>query len=177
MAEREPTRRTALRRGLLFVGGLVGIGAASRVVASPGAAPDGTGRSRTAAGGGTLALRAQHLQVHAGGRRVTRMPDSGEPAAAHGDLVDAAGRRVGELHVAVMPIHGPGLVSAETGAMEWHTFHLEDGTILGSGTAGSEGGAFAIVGGTGRFAGARGAYTLRRGVGTDEAEFLLSFEP
>jgi len=177
MAEREPTRRTALRRGLLFLGGLVGIGAASRVAASSGAAADAAGRDTPSAGGGTLVLRAQHLQVHVGGRRATRMPDSGEPAAAHGDLVDENGRRMGELHVAVMPVHGPGLASAATGAMEWHTFLLEDGTILGSGTAGTEGGAFAIVGGTGRFAGARGTYTLRRGVGTDEAEFLLRLEP
>jgi hypothetical protein len=174
MAEREPTRRTALRRGLLFLGGLVGIGAATRVASTAPAATHAAGDGATAVRE-VLSFCAQHLQVHVGGRRATRMPDSGEPAAAHAELVDAGGRRIGEIHVAVMPVHGPGMASADTGAMEWHTFHLDGGTIIGSGSAGTEGGAFAVVGGTGRFAGARGTYTLRRGgeLGADAAEFVL----
>jgi hypothetical protein len=124
-------------------------------------------------------LRARHLQVHVGGLRVTRMPASGEPAAAQGELVDERGGRVGEVHVALMPVHGPGRVSADTGTMEWHTFLLDGGTIIGSGSAGTGGGAFAIVGGTGRYAGARGTYTMVRGgaFGTDSAEFVLRLAP
>lgn len=163
----EPTRRTALRRGLLFLGGLVGVGAASKV-----------GAASTAVGG-SLVLRAVHLQVHVGGQRATRVPTSGEPAAAEGELVDERGRRVGEVHVALMPVHGPGRASAESGTMEWHTFHLDGGTIIGSGSAGTEGGAFAILGGTGRYAGARGTYTMARGaaLGTGQAEFVLRLTP
>jgi hypothetical protein len=100
------------------------------------------------------------------------MPASGEPAAAQGELVDERGWRVGEVHVAVMPVHGPGRVSPDAGTMEWHTFHLNGGTIIGSGSAGTESGSFAVVGGTGRFAGARGTYSLRR-LGPDTAEFVL----
>jgi hypothetical protein len=161
-----PTRRSAIRRGLLAFGGVVGLGAASKVGAAT-------------ASGGSLVLRAQHLQVHVGGQRATRMPASGEPAAAQGELEDERGRRVGEVHVALMPVHGPGRVSADAGTMEWHTFHLEGGTIIGSGSAGTEGGAFAIVGGTGRYAGARGTYTMVRGdgLGTGTAEFVLRLTP
>jgi hypothetical protein len=59
--------------------------------------------------------------------------------------------------------------------MEWHTFHLDGGTIVGSGTAGTEGGAFAVVGGTGSFANARGTYALRRPP-EGGAEFVLRLE-
>jgi hypothetical protein len=166
----EPTRRTALRRGLLFMGGLVGIGAASKLGAASGVG------EVSAAGGTSLVLRAQNLQVHVGGQRTARLPASGEPGAAHGDLVDPGGRRVGEVHVALMPVHGPGRASADAGTMEWHTFHLDGGTIIGSGSAGTEGGSFAVIGGTGAYAGARGTYTLRR-TGMDSAEFVLQLVP
>ena len=161
-----PTRRSAIRRGLLALGGVVGLGAASDVGAAT-------------ASSASLVLRAQHLQVHVGGQPATRLPASGEPAAAQGELVDEGGRRVGEVHVALMPVHGPGRASADAGTMEWHTFHLDGGTIIGSGSAGTAGGAFAIVGGTGSYAGARGTYTMVRGdaLGTGTAEFVLRLTP
>lgn len=77
--------------------------------------------------------------------------------------------------MAAVPVFGPGRSAPDRGAMEWHTFHLDGGTIVGSGTAGTEGGAFAVVGGTGRFANARGTYALRRPA-EGGAEFVLRLE-
>jgi hypothetical protein len=93
------------------------------------------------------------------------------------DLCDApAGRRIGEVHVATVPVLGPGASSPHAGAMEWHTLHLPGGTILGSGSSGTEGGAFAVIGGTGRFANARGTYELRR-LPEGGAQFAIRLEP
>jgi hypothetical protein len=54
---------------------------------------------------------------------------------------------------------------------------LLDGTIIGSGTAGQLEGVFAILGGTGRYAGARGTYIARQHDqdfgGDGSAEFVL----
>jgi hypothetical protein len=63
--------------------------------------------------------------------------------------------------------------------LEYHSFNLQKGTILGLGT-GTGGGEsmFAIVGGTGSYAGARGTYVahqLPRELGGDgTAEFRLT---
>jgi hypothetical protein len=163
---RRSTRRNALQRGLLFVGGLVGLGAAARTTSLP-------------TRGSSLVLYARDLDAYAGGRRASGMPARGEQTTSRARLFDGpSGHSVGELHVASVALRGPGAGSADAGAMEWHTFHLPGGTIIGSGTAGSERGEFAILGGTGRYANARGIYTLRRGeLGESDAEFVLRFEP
>ena len=156
------SRRNALRRGLLAIGGVVGIGAAR----AGGRAALATGRT------GTLRLVAPGLDGPGGSR--------GEPAGGTGSVAELldrqGGRRVGEIHVAAVPVFGPGRSAPDRGSMEWHTFHLSGGTIVGSGTAGTEGGVFAVVGGTGRFAGSRGAYELRR-LAEGGAEFVLRLEP
>jgi len=161
--ERErPTRRNAIRRGLLAAGGLVGLGAGARAAA-------GASRSMLEAPSATLTLFAPDLE--------TPPARPGEGPAARFDLLDApAGRPAGEMHVAIMPVLGPGASSPDAGAMEWHTFRLRGGTILGAGSAGTEGGAFAVVGGTGRFANARGTYELRR-LAAGGAQFVLRLEP
>jgi hypothetical protein len=163
-----PTRRNALKGGLAALAGLVGVGAASRV---------GRGDPAPAAGRpATLRLHARDLVAFSGGRRVVRSPSEGETATARADLFDGPdGRRVGEVHVASLPVHGPGTAAPDVGAMEWHTFHLDGGTIIGTGSAGTERGAFAIVGGTGRFANARGTYDLTRDGAA--VEFVLRLSP
>jgi hypothetical protein len=106
-----------------------------------------------------------------------------------GDLVSIAGRLasemggepVGEFYASVLHLdtsagHGP-YASAQ---QETHTFHLPGGTLVGLGTtvAGQDG-AFAIVGGTGRYAGVTGSYIGRQspldigGDGTAEFTFTL----
>ena len=63
-------------------------------------------------------------------------------------------------------------------SIELHTFTLTGGSLFGIGTAAGDEGTFAIVGGTGRYAGLRGSYqAVQRpnGVGGDgSAEFTLN---
>src|SRR6266542_5499024 len=160
------TRRNALRRVLLFVGGLVGAGrgGGDDLARGAGLRPDavragpGDLRGRTTGLGPARARGADHLP-RAAARRARRPPRR-RPARRD--------RRA----------PGPGVRIGGCGAMEWHTFHLPGGTIIGSGTAGSERGEFAILGGTGRYANARGTYTLGRGgeLVESDAEFVLRIE-
>jgi hypothetical protein len=79
-------------------------------------------------------------------------------------LLDAAGRtKVGEFYAscacAAAPF-GPGPLAAAN--LEYHTLTLEGGTIVGIGTAVGAENVYAIVGGTGRYAGASGTYEARQ---------------
>lgn len=147
----QATRRSALARGLVLVGGLVGLGAAGaagEAVAAPGAT--------------TLVLYAGGMRGFSHDRRHGELARSGDRVTFEGELRDRPdGRRVGELHAAAFTLRGPGGGGAAE-RIELHTFVLEDGTLVGSGAGGASGGSFAILGGTGRFAGARGSYVLRR---------------
>ena len=87
---------------------------------------------------------------------------------ARGDIMDkpSRGRKVGEFFATYYRLNAPGKVAAhEPGSLELHTFLLPDGTLVGSGVAtaatDSEG-HFAIIGGTGRYQGARGSYLARQ---------------
>jgi hypothetical protein len=101
---------------------------------------------------------------------------------AYGDLVDpVAGTRVGEFSTngfCPETPFGPRLVAASN--IEFQTFTLPDGTLFGMGAAGPGGGdkAYAVLGGTGRFAGARGSYVARTAAagpgGRDAVEFTLT---
>ena len=63
--------------------------------------------------------------------------------------------------------------------VESHAFRLPDGTIHGMGTADGADSVFAIVGGTGRYVGARGSYTARHMPielgGDGSAAFTMTF--
>ena len=73
-----------------------------------------------------------------------------------GELIDEQQAvRVGKFYAAGFALGG-GSHPAHGERLELHTFKLRDGTIIGSGTAGQLEGVFAILGGTGRYAGARG---------------------
>ena len=96
-----------------------------------------------------------------------------------GELLDRPdGEPVGELYGTAFALHGPGAQATDAERLELHTFKLRDGTIIGSGAAGVVEGEFAILGGTGRYAGARGTYVARhdrRELGGDgTAEFRLT---
>jgi hypothetical protein len=159
------TRRGALGRGLLFLGGLVGVGAETAA-----AAPDQ----------GTLVLYARNLDDGVPGRRPGGLPQRGDRLTLRAELLDRpGGEPIGELHGAGFALHGPGAHVDGAERLELHTFKLRDGTIVGSGSGGTLTGEFAILGGTGRYAGVRGTYVARherreRG-GNGTAEFHLTF--
>lgn len=135
------TRRSALGRIGLALAGLAGVGAGSAATAR-------LTRNDVSAGQGL----GERLTVHAPGLRTA--PGAREARAAHlgsdpfGELVDERQRPVGSFRAHTV------------GAGSLHTFTLEGGLLLGLGAGGLEGTTHAIVGGTGRFAGAAGSYTI-----------------
>jgi hypothetical protein len=115
------------------------------------------------------------------------LPTRGDRLLASGDLHFAPdGGKVGEFHAALFSLGAPGQVGqAGAGSLELHTFSLPDGSIMGMGTASPDADredTFAIVGGTGRYAGARGTYATRQrhhefgGDGTAELTFTFVAE-
>jgi hypothetical protein len=162
--ETATTRRGALGRALAVVGGLVGLGAASAAGAS-------------AASGTTLVLVGR-WHSYSNGRRAGEPARKGDRLTFQGELHDRDGRHAGTLYAAGFALNGPGAAPSAAERLELHTFVLEDGTIIGSGAAGAASEVFAIIGGTGRYAGARGTYVAKQrrqelgGGGT--AEFVLT---
>jgi len=101
----------------------------------------------------------------------------------YGDLhASPESERVGAFYATYVSLHRPGWVGP-LASIEQHTFVLADGSIMGAGTTkpglGTED-EFAIVGGTGRYAGIRGTYVLSQshqelgGDGTAKVTFAFS---
>ena len=152
------TRQRMLGRGLALVAGLVGAGAAAREI-------------ERRAGAETLVLRARERARPPGPHE-----GAGDRVTLVAELVDADGTRAGELYGAGFALRGPGEPDGPQ-RLELHTFELLDGTLVGTGTATLLEGTFAIVGGTGRYAGARGTYVVRRSDerrGGADAELVFS---
>jgi hypothetical protein len=168
----EEATQTSSRRGLLgrtfaLAAGAVGVSAAQRI-AQANAAPPAT----------TLVLYGRGLHLQSTGRRPGSVPTVGERATAYGELLDQAGGRViGHFSSAFLTLDSP---FAPPGSLELHTLTLEHGTIhgLGSVATGADG-HYAILGGTGRYAGARGTYVASENIrelgGDGTAEFRLTF--
>jgi hypothetical protein len=79
-------------------------------------------------------------------------PPMGAPRLPHGHLVDAHGAHVGAFEASLMPTSGTG--------SHMHRLELADGTLTAVGPATFDDATFAVIGGTGRFAGASGSYHL-----------------
>jgi hypothetical protein len=166
------TRRGLLQRGLVLLGGALGIGAASGV-GTAGAVPAPPSRE--------LTLYGRGFHQHSPARRPGEVPRKGDRATTYGELLDrAGGAKIGEFTAAFLALGSPfGASSFAAASLEVHSFYLKDGTILGLGSAATAWeGAFAVVGGTGSYAGARGSYLARqrpRELGGDgTAEFHLT---
>ena len=163
------SRRNILQGGLAALGGLVGVGA----VRSPAFA-----RSTS-----TLTLYGRRWQVASNHFTAGDLPGPGDRLTAFGLLATAPdGPTVGEFHGSYTALYHPGQgVASEVATLEQHTFVLEGGTLVGSGVgtqALDNVDTFAIVGGTGQYAAARGTYVARQrplefgGDGT--AEFVIT---
>jgi hypothetical protein len=99
-----------------------------------------------------------------------------------GDLLDGPdGSLVGEFHANGFCLETAlGLPAPAVSSLEFQTFQLSDGTLFGVGAPGGAGSerTWAVLGGTGRFAGARGTYVERdlsvAPVGRGAVEFILT---
>ena len=164
-------RRTILKRGA--------IGAASVAAVAVGAGAATTASKTVAAravspGAQTLRLigRAWHTDTK-------KLPGKGEQFTVYGELHAPAGGKVGEFFSTNVGVDSPFQITGEgVGTFEIHTLSLEGGTIVGVGIGSGLEKSYAIVGGTGRYAGARGSYLARQdtyGLGGDgKAELLLT---
>jgi hypothetical protein len=150
------TRTGIVRRGLVLLGGL------------------------GAAGAGKLALDRGHSLVLYGSNwrgYDGELPRERERVTVRGDLhAHAGGAPAGEFLATAIAFGGashPALAERQ----ETHTFKLRDGSIFGAGIAGGLDGSFAVLGGTGRYAGVQGTYTARQGHaefgGDGTAEFVF----
>ena len=165
---------TASRRGLLKGAGILALGAlglgTAGSVAAAGPAITITPRSSQSR---TLHLWGRGFYLAGHGHRQGRVPDQGDRGSVYGELLDSPdGSPIGSFNSACF------FTDAGAGGLEVHSFRLADGTLVGMGAAAGGEGTFAIVGGTGRYAGATGAYVARqnlREVGGDgSAEFDIT---
>jgi hypothetical protein len=147
-----PMRRTLLQRGLALIGGALGVGAIGGEAHARAASRPSPGPT---------------LQVQGRRRPAGHMPPG---SATHhvvvsGELLDAAGEKtIGSFHTngfCLATTLGPSRPAASNIAFE--TFVLADGTLFGLGAGPSSGDerTGAVIGGTGRYAGAHGTYTER----------------
>ena len=137
MSESKTTRRGIVAGGLALLGGL-GLGAAATSRATDG---DKAVRAHARPCGRHGSASAIRTHVRASPGRPTRLEGEAE-------LVDGRGKAAGMFSSVVLPSGRDGV--------ELHTFQLEGGTLLGMGRVGG----YAVVGGTGAYAGASGAYVF-----------------
>ena len=72
------------------------------------------------------------------------------------------GEAIGELHGASFNMGSPNVSGRyATGSVEFHTFALTDGTLIGMGVGVGDTSVFAVVGGTDRYLGASASYVAR----------------
>lgn len=158
------TRRGALKSGVALLAGAVGLEVVGRARGVDAAAElPLPALPRTAA---TLTLNARNLRAVAPGGRPGMPVEKGAQAILSADLLDAAGAMVGSLtgvsHCTVAPLSSD---DPPVGAVETHTLSLRDGSIVAMGTSPAVArgtGALAVVGGTGRYAGATGTCVVEQ---------------
>lgn len=164
---RNTTRASLLKRLALLAGGAVGVGVAARSAGDGTPVPATPPVARPATT--QLTLHGRDWRLSRPGVAAGKLPGPDDTVVPAGRIVDARGGDLGLFRASALP----GLP-----AFHLHTFDLADGTILGIGANKLDDGSFAIVGGTGRYAGASGTYTARqrpRDLGGDgTADFHLN---
>ena len=162
-------RRTLLKRGL------VGAAAVTAVIA-------GGSRANAAViaptGGGTMNLLGRGFHAFTGDR-VGLLPSKGDAYSVYGELLDASGVKVGDFVASCTATDSPfELTGQGQGSIDTQTLNLREGSIIGMGAGTGATRAYAIVGGTGRYAGARGSYTATLDTyglgGSGEAAFEIT---
>ena len=170
-------RRSLLQRGVVLLGALLGARlmggspAEAAIVAPP-----------TPPGASTLRLTGRNWHLHALNGRSRELPRQGDRLTAYGELMGPDGAKLGEFYATSFYVHAPhGDSPAGATSLELHTFSLEGGTLVGIGTGhplGADSSVHTIVGGSGKYLGARGMYTARQQPqefgGDGSAEFVFT---
>lgn len=160
------TRRSALGRMALLTAGALGVGYAAREATDGPAAATGGARKRN-----DLTIFGRDFKLHSPNRTPGEKPPKGDRATPQGRLVDRRDQQIGDFRSAALPA---------LAALELHTFELGDGQIFGVGAGAPGQTTFAIIGGTGRYAGATGSYVAKQSLrelgGDGTAEFKLTLD-
>jgi hypothetical protein len=163
------SRRRFIRRGLVLAAGAFGVTAAGTEA-----------RAATKAVPNQLRLYGRNWQLSAPDRQPGEAIRLGDHGAVYGDLLESPqGAALGQFFGSRLAIQStPGGHARADGSVEVHTFVLPHGTIVGMGTAVLGDAVFAVVGGTGKYAGVTGSYVanqrLREQGGHGTAEFILT---
>jgi hypothetical protein len=173
-------RRALLKRGLACLAGAAGLrlaGPAPQAVASPVVEP----ASPAPAGGTTIKFYSRRLHVRLGGAKPGLVPSPNGRVNSRCDLLESPdGAKVGDFTATCFSPDSPFGFAASEHDVELQTLKVADGTLFGIGASGpgSKGErAQAVLGGTGRFAGARGSYVIRQngpGQGEESFEILIT---
>lgn len=173
MATRVPSegRRAILKRGA------IGAASVAAVAVAAGAVTPSRAAERTAPIG-SQTIRLIGRGWHADTAKAT-LPGKGDRFGVYGELYEPSGDKAGEFFSSSVGVDSPFQITGEgVGTFEIHTLSLAGGTIVGVGIGGGTERSYAIVGGTGKYAGARGSYLARQdtyGLGGDgKAELLLT---
>jgi hypothetical protein len=159
------TRRGALGRLAVVAAGALGIGYAAREATA--------GDSKTATPvPEQLVLYGRDMRLHSPARTPGELPPAGDRPTPLGRLVDKRDRPLGSFTSTAL--------ANASAALEIHTFALSEGSIFGVGAGAFDEATFAVIGGTGRYAGARGSYVARQSLrelgGDGTAEFMLNLD-
>ena len=157
------TRRGVLGRLALLVGGAAA-GAGVAVKAVPEPAPP---TAPAPQGARQLVLRVGDLRSYVPAVEPGKLPKGRWTSLPTGTLVGDRDEPIGRFHAAALPGAGGSMLQ---------TFELPGGTILGIGGPLRNGGAYAVVGGTGEYTGASGSYVASQSAsGTKQsAEFTIT---
>ena len=154
-------RRTLLQRGFALLAGGVAVATSGRTVRAEEPAPKATAPRQD---GQMLTLYARRRPV-AGVRSGAHAHGPDARTLATGELLDGpAGTAVGSFYTNCFCMGTPlGPHKRAASNLEFQVLELSDGTLFGIGGGADASGtkAHAIVGGTGRYAGARGSYVER----------------
>jgi hypothetical protein len=166
-----PNKVGTSRRALLGrVGAVAGIAAVSGVVGPsekrrPGVLDLASAESAPAL---PAVIRGAHWRVVRPGVAPGTLPPIGTPSLPIGHLLDVDGVHIGRFEASAMP------------GSSTHLHHLtfDDGTLSAVGPSSSADASFAVIGGTGKFAGAFGSYHLSQNPapsgGTAEFTFAIT---
>lgn len=174
MEQRVTARRSLLKRLAVLTAGVVGLGATGVSAATLSGTPAAPATS-------SFRLLGTGWQVHSNTQPRGVKPNRGDRVSSYGELRGTDGERVGDFFGNIVSLRSP-FAGGPLGnaSLEIHSFVLKDGSLFGLGNSipnGEESDTYAIVGGTGRYAGARGVYVARQGLrglgGDGSAEFTF----